>query len=95
MFSALTIAISFGLLALSGDPGTTSTGQLLLISLGCTSVASFVYVPPQLAALTPPEAERGSEARVFAAPLAAASRVLPTPKAPAVLAPLCHYPRNS
>jgi hypothetical protein len=36
MFSALTIAISFGSLALSGDPGTTSTGQLLLISLGCT-----------------------------------------------------------
>jgi hypothetical protein len=63
MFSALTTGTSFGSLALSGHPGTASMGQLLLISLGCTLVASLVYGPAQLAALSPPGAERGSDAR--------------------------------
>jgi uncharacterized protein len=66
MFSALTTGTSFGSLALSGHPGTASMGLLLLISLGCTLVASLVYVPAQLDALSPPEAERVSAAGLAA-----------------------------
>ena len=40
-----------GSLALSGHPGTASMGALLLISLGCTLVASLLFVPPLLAAV--------------------------------------------
>ena len=54
MFSALTTATAFGSLALSGHPGTASMGVLLLISLGCTLVASLVFVPAILAVLGPP-----------------------------------------
>ena len=54
LFSALTTATAFGSLALSGHPGTASMGVLLLISLGCTLVASLVFVPAMLAALGPP-----------------------------------------
>ena len=50
-FSALTTGAAFGSLALSGHPGTASMGVLLLISLGCTLVASLVFVPALLAAL--------------------------------------------
>jgi hopanoid biosynthesis associated RND transporter like protein HpnN len=50
-FSALTTGTAFGSLALSGHPGTASMGALLLISLGCTLVASLVFVPALLAAL--------------------------------------------
>jgi hopanoid biosynthesis associated RND transporter like protein HpnN len=50
-FSALTTGTAFGSLALSGQPGTASMGALLLISLGCTLVASLVFVPALLAAL--------------------------------------------
>jgi predicted exporter len=50
-FSALTTGTAFGSLALSGHPGTASMGTLLLISLGCTLVASLVFVPALLAAM--------------------------------------------
>ena len=50
-FSALTTGTAFGSLALSGHPGTASMGVLLLISLGCTLVASLVFVPALLASL--------------------------------------------
>jgi hopanoid biosynthesis associated RND transporter like protein HpnN len=52
-FSALTTGTSFGSLALSGHPGTASMGYLLLISLGCTLVASLLFVPALLAAVSP------------------------------------------
>ncbi len=54
MFSALTTAVAFGALALSGHPGTASMGFLLLISLGCTLVASLVFLPALLAAMGRP-----------------------------------------
>ncbi|HEX3993014.1 MAG TPA: MMPL family transporter, partial [Acetobacteraceae bacterium] len=60
MFSALTTGTSFGSLALSGHPGTASMGLLLLISLGSTLVASLVFVPALLAAISRPAPERGS-----------------------------------
>jgi predicted RND superfamily exporter protein len=55
IFSALTTATAFGSLALSGHPGTASMGVLLLISLGCTLVATLVFVPALLASLRDPE----------------------------------------
>jgi uncharacterized protein len=51
-FSALTTGASFGSLALSQHPGTASMGELLLISLGCTLVASLCFVPALLAAVS-------------------------------------------
>ena len=33
-------------------------GELLLISLGCTLVASLVFIPALLASLTPPQTGR-------------------------------------
>jgi uncharacterized protein len=59
-FSALTTGTAFGSLALSGHPGTASMGALLLISLGCTLVASLVFVPALLAAMAQAR-RRGSE----------------------------------
>jgi len=53
LFSALTTGTAFGSLALSAHPGTASMGELLLISLGCTLVASLVFIPALLASLTP------------------------------------------
>lgn len=53
IFSALTTATAFGSLALSGHPGTASMGDLLLISLGCTLVATLAFVPALLAAIGP------------------------------------------
>lgn len=52
MFSALTTATAFGSLALSGHPGTASMGDLLLISLCCTLIASLVFVPALLATIS-------------------------------------------
>ena len=52
VFSALTTGSAFGSLALSGHPGTASMGTLLLISLGCTLLASLVFIPALLASLT-------------------------------------------
>ena len=53
VFSALTTATAFGSLALSGHPGTASMGTLLLLSLGCTLLASLVFVPALLATIRP------------------------------------------
>ncbi len=54
IFSALTTGTAFGSLALSGHPGTASMGTLLLISLGCTLLATLVFVPALLASLQEP-----------------------------------------
>lgn len=54
VFSALTTSTAFGSLALSNHPGTASMGQLLLISLGCTLLASLVFIPALLASLRQP-----------------------------------------
>jgi uncharacterized protein len=51
LFSALTTGTAFGSLALSQHPGTASMGELLMISLGCTLVASLVFIPALLAAI--------------------------------------------
>jgi hypothetical protein len=58
LFSALTTGTAFGSLALSAHPGTASMGKLLLISLGCTLVASLVFIPALLATLARPEHDR-------------------------------------
>jgi uncharacterized protein len=58
LFSALTTGTAFGSLALSAHPGTASMGKLLLISLGCTLLASLVFIPALLASLTPPVTDR-------------------------------------
>jgi predicted RND superfamily exporter protein len=54
LFSALTTGTAFGSLALSQHPGTASMGTLLVISLGCTLVASLIFIPALLAALPRP-----------------------------------------
>ncbi len=61
LFSALTTGTAFGSLALSHHPGTASMGKLLLISLGCTLLASLVFIPALLAA-APLPASRGRAA---------------------------------
>jgi hopanoid biosynthesis associated RND transporter like protein HpnN len=48
LFSALTTGTAFGSLAMSHHPGTASMGRLLLLSLGCTLVATLVFVPALL-----------------------------------------------
>jgi predicted RND superfamily exporter protein len=50
LFSALTTGTAFGSLALSRHPGTASMGFLLVMSLCFTLVASFLFLPPLLAA---------------------------------------------
>jgi hypothetical protein len=54
LFSALTTGSAFGSLALSAHPGTASMGALLLISLGCTLLATLVFMPALLHRLRPP-----------------------------------------
>jgi uncharacterized protein len=54
LFSALTTGTAFGSLALSRHPGTASMGTLLLISLGCTLVASLLFIPALLASMPRP-----------------------------------------
>jgi hopanoid biosynthesis associated RND transporter like protein HpnN len=54
VFSALTTGTAFGSLALSAHPGTASMGTLLLISLGCTLLATLVFVPALLGRITAP-----------------------------------------
>jgi uncharacterized protein len=54
LFSALTTATAFGSLALSAHPGTASMGDLLLISLGCTLLASLLFIPALLASVRAP-----------------------------------------
>jgi hypothetical protein len=51
VFSALTTGTAFGSLALSNHPGTASMGKLLLISLGCTLLASLVFIPALLSSV--------------------------------------------
>jgi hopanoid biosynthesis associated RND transporter like protein HpnN len=58
LFSALTTATAFGSLALSGHPGTASMGELLLASLGCTLVASLLFLPALLASVPRPATDR-------------------------------------
>ncbi|HUN44664.1 MAG TPA: MMPL family transporter [Acetobacteraceae bacterium] len=58
VFSAFTTGTAFGSLALSQHPGTSSMGELLLISLGCTLVASLVFIPALLSSLTPAHTKR-------------------------------------
>ena len=55
LFSALTTGSAFGSLALSAHPGTASMGVLLLISLGCTLISSFAFLPALLAVLGSPQ----------------------------------------
>ena len=52
VFSALTTSTAFGSLALSRHPGTASMGDLLLLSLGCTLLATLLFVPTVLRALS-------------------------------------------
>ncbi len=54
LFSALTTGTAFGSLWLSAHPGTASMGELLLISLGCTLLATLVFIPALLASLGAP-----------------------------------------
>ncbi len=54
VFSALTTSTAFGSLALSNHPGTASMGDLLLISLACTLIASLVFIPALLTSLRQP-----------------------------------------
>ncbi len=54
LFSALTTGTAFGSLALSQHPGTASMGHVLLLSLGCTLLATLVFVPALLATLPRP-----------------------------------------
>ena len=65
VFSALTTGTAFGSLALSQHPGTASMGDVLLLSLACTLVATLVFVPALLAALPSPAA-REDEGRAAA-----------------------------
>ena len=51
-FSALTTGTAFGSLALSRHPGTASMGVLLLLSLGCTLIASLIFIPALLATMS-------------------------------------------
>ena len=51
VFSALTTGTAFGSLALSEHPGTSSMGQVLLISLACTLLASLVFIPALLSSV--------------------------------------------
>ncbi len=57
LFSALTTGTAFGSLALSEDRGTASMGELLLLSLGATLVATLAFVPALLFAVTPGDRE--------------------------------------
>ena len=61
IFSALTTATAFGSLSLSRHPGTASMGDLLLISLGCTLLATLVFVPALLATLRTPVDQAASQ----------------------------------
>ena len=61
LFSALTTGTAFGSLALSAHPGTASMGKLLLISLGCTLLASLVFIPALLASAGSPRISQSSD----------------------------------
>ena len=57
VFSALTTGTAFGSLALSHHPGTASMGELLLLSLACTLIATLAFVPALLMSLRAPVPE--------------------------------------
>ncbi len=59
LFSALTTLASFGSLAISTHPGTSSLGVLLSIALGLTLVSTFIFLP---ALLGEPPVSRNSPA---------------------------------
>lgn len=63
VFSALTTGTAFGSLALSRHPGTASMGDLLLLSLMCTLLASLVFVPALLATFPPYDRTKVSNMR--------------------------------
>ena len=48
LFSALTTGTAFGALAFSGDRGTASMGELLLLSLLAVLIATFIFLPAVL-----------------------------------------------
>ena len=64
IFSAMTQAIAFGSLWLSSDPGTSSMGKLMALSLLCTMTAAVLFQPalmgrPRVRAVpTPAEFDR-------------------------------------
>ncbi len=58
LFSALTTGTAFGSLAFSHHPGTASMGLLLLLSLACTLIATFIFEPALLYAAPPPKTPR-------------------------------------
>jgi uncharacterized protein len=60
LFSALTTGTAFGSLAFSHHPGTASMGLLLLLSLACTLVATFIFEPALLYAMRPPRVTRAA-----------------------------------
>jgi uncharacterized membrane protein YdfJ with MMPL/SSD domain len=45
IFSAMTQAAAFGSLWLSSDPGTSSMGKLMALSLFCTMAAAVLFQP--------------------------------------------------
>jgi uncharacterized protein len=59
IFSAMTTATAFGSLWLSSDPGTSSMGQLMALSLCCTMAAAVLFQP---ALMGPPR--RGAQPSV-------------------------------
>jgi hopanoid biosynthesis associated RND transporter like protein HpnN len=62
LFSALTTGTAFGSLAFSHHPGTASMGLLLVLSLGCTLIATFIFEPALLYAVPGPKGARGDQA---------------------------------
>jgi hopanoid biosynthesis associated RND transporter like protein HpnN len=54
LFAALTDLEAFGALAVSGHPGTSSMGVMLLISLGCTLITTVLFLPALLAVIGRP-----------------------------------------
>lgn len=61
LFSALTTGTAFGSLAFSHHPGTASMGALLLWSLACTLVATFVFEPALLYMMRAPAPGQGAD----------------------------------
>jgi hopanoid biosynthesis associated RND transporter like protein HpnN len=57
-FSALVTATAFGSLWMSNNPGTSSMGELLVLSLLCTLSAAVLFQP---ALMGPPRAKEGEE----------------------------------
>jgi uncharacterized protein len=57
-FSALVTATAFGSLWMSNNPGTSSMGELLALSLMCTLAAAVLFQP---ALMGPPRTKHGEE----------------------------------